>query len=359
MDNNNPRVKISDIAKRAGVSSGTVDRVIHNRGEVAIKTREKVLKIIREMNYEPDILASTLASKKNYRFASLIPEGDEANLFWKSPAEGLDQALNEIKHFGITIDQHFFPYFDRNAFRKELLTIAESKPSGVVIAPVFSEQTREILPKFNQLGIPVVFLNTQIENQNNIAFVGQEPGKSGMVAAKLLNYGLVENAEIFIINIISQLGGNSHILNREKGFRDYFDLSNNPSHLKLKTININVQEPETLESVLIQNLGGTESGCRNKGIFVTNSKVFHIAQWLEKNNLSFIKLVGYDLLEQNQEYLKKGTIDFLISQQPREQGYKSIMTLFNHLLMKKQINKDQFLPIDIITKENIDFYINH
>jgi LacI family transcriptional regulator len=359
MDVSNPRVKISDIAKRAGVSSGTVDRVIHNRGEVAIKTREKVLKIIREMNYEPDILASTLASKKNYRFASLIPEGDEANLFWKSPAEGLEQALNEIKHFGIALDKHFFPYFDRSTFQKELLSIAESKPSGVVIAPVFSRQTIEILPKFSQMGIPVVFLNTKIENQNNIAFVGQEPGKSGMLGAKLLEYGLVDKSEIFIINIISQLGGNSHILNREEGFKSYFSSKENPTTHTLKTIDVNILEPENLDYVLKKHLGDTKPGCRNKGIFVTNSKVFHIAQWLEKNNLSFIKLVGYDLLEQNQYYLKRGTIDFLISQQPREQGYKSIMTLFNHLLMKKQIIKDQFLPIDIITKENIDFYINH
>jgi LacI family transcriptional regulator len=77
-----------------------------------------------------------------------------------------------------------------------------------------------------------------------------------------------------------------------------------------------------------------------------------------KNGLNNYTLIGYDLLEQTQEFLKKGIIDFLISQKPREQGYKSVMALFNYLVMKKQIVKDQYLPIDIITKENIDFYIN-
>jgi LacI family transcriptional regulator len=86
--------------------------------------------------------------------------------------------------------------------------------------------------------------------------------------------------------------------------------------------------------------------------------VFQVASWLEKNELTNYTLIGYDLLEQTQQFLKKGVIDFLISQKPREQGYKSVMALFNYLVMKKQVIKDQFLPIDIITKENIDFYIN-
>ena len=44
------KVSIKDVAKRAGVSIGTVDRVIHNRGRVSEKTQKKVLKICREMD---------------------------------------------------------------------------------------------------------------------------------------------------------------------------------------------------------------------------------------------------------------------------------------------------------------------
>jgi LacI family transcriptional regulator len=70
----------------------------------------------------------------------------------------------------------------------------------------------------------VVFLNTRIDNQDNTAFVGQDPIQSGKVAARLMDYGLDVDAEIFIINIISEKGGNSHILNREKGFRQFFQI---------------------------------------------------------------------------------------------------------------------------------------
>ncbi len=358
MEQNFSRVKISDVAERAGVSAGTVDRVIHNRGEVAAKTREKILKIIREMNYEPDILASTLASKKALRFAVLIPESDAMNPFWKTPLDGLQDALNEIKHYGITIEKHTFPYSDRQAYDRELKSLIKYEPSGIIIAPVFTEQTTLHLPGIISRGIPVVFLNTKIENLNHTAFVGQDPIQSGMVAARLMDFGLDVDAEIFIVNIISDNGGNSHILNREAGFRQFFSDVNGNKRRIFHTININSQVPDELDLILQQKIGIKNPGLCKKGIFVTNSKVFQVALWLEKNRLNNYTLIGYDLLEQTQQFLRKGVIDFLISQKPREQGYKSIMALFNHLVMKKQVIKDQYLPIDIITKENIDFYIN-
>ena len=57
-------VTINDVAKAAGVSKGTVDRVIHNRGEVSAKSREKVLRVIEELGYKPNMYASMLASHK-------------------------------------------------------------------------------------------------------------------------------------------------------------------------------------------------------------------------------------------------------------------------------------------------------
>ena len=58
------KIRIKDIARLANVSTGTVDRVLHNRGEVSAKSREKVEKVLKEINYQPNIYASALASKK-------------------------------------------------------------------------------------------------------------------------------------------------------------------------------------------------------------------------------------------------------------------------------------------------------
>ena len=62
MNQNQTKIRIKDIAELAGVSEGTVDRVLHNRGEVSAKSREMVEKVLTEINYSPNLIARSLAS---------------------------------------------------------------------------------------------------------------------------------------------------------------------------------------------------------------------------------------------------------------------------------------------------------
>jgi LacI family transcriptional regulator len=93
-----------------------------------------------------------------------------------------------------------------------------------------------------------------------------------------------------------------------------------------------------------------------KGIFVTNSKVFFACRLIEKYNLCDLKVIGHDLVKWNVEYLKKDIVQFLICQRPEEQGYNAINKLFRHVVEKNNISDQNYTSIDIITKENIDYY---
>ena len=88
-----------------------------------------------------------------------------------------------------------------------------------------------------------------------------------------------------------------------------------------------------------------------------NSKVFKIAKFLEKYQYQQLRVVGYYLIKENIPFLESGVIDFIISQNPFLQGYNSVMSLFNFKVLKKEIIKDQLLPIDIITQENLKYYL--
>jgi LacI family transcriptional regulator len=359
MNENNSKVKISDIAKRAGVSAGTVDRVIHNRGEVSKNTRDKVLAILNEMNYQPDILASTLASKKTFRIAALLPEAGKINLFWNAPLAGLVAASKEIMHYGIALENYFFTINDQNSFKNEIDRIIASKPDGVIITPLFTDFSKNSLEKLNTQSIPVVFMNTNIDEQNNLAFVGQDTRQSGMVAARLMDNSLNIGETITIVNFINEKAGNEHILSREKGFREYFETNTKALKRQLNTLNIYSQDQNEINAILANAIGLENPAPKTKGVFVTNSRVFRVANFLKKENLTNVILAGYDLLETNIDHLRNNHIDFLISQNPWDQGFKSIMAIFNARIMKKEIVKNQFLPIDIITKENIDYYLNN
>ena len=89
-----------------------------------------------------------------------------------------------------------------------------------------------------------------------------------------------------------------------------------------------------------------------------NSKAYIIGEYLQKRGMTDFNLMGYDLLQRNVACLKQGSIFFLIAQQPVLQGFNGIKTLCEHLILKKDVPGEYFMPIDLLTKENIDFYYN-
>ena len=89
-----------------------------------------------------------------------------------------------------------------------------------------------------------------------------------------------------------------------------------------------------------------------------NSKAYIIGEYLQKRERTGFNLMGYDLLQRNVDCLKQGSIFFLIAQQPALQGFNGIKTLCDHLILKKEITRVNFMPIDLLTKENIEFYEN-
>ena len=82
MDKEFSNIRIVDIAKMAGVSVGTVDRVIHNRGRVSEENRKKVQAILEMVHYQPNLMARSLASKKQYHFVAIIPSFTQGE-YWE------------------------------------------------------------------------------------------------------------------------------------------------------------------------------------------------------------------------------------------------------------------------------------
>jgi LacI family transcriptional regulator len=175
-----------------------------------------------------------------------------------------------------------------------------------------------------------------------------------MVAARLLNYGMPPDASFLVVNFMSEKGTNMHLVSREEGFRNYF--SQAPERKKnLKILNIIGNNLQAIRQTLWEVFMAEKIA----GVFVTNSRVFLVADFFYSNGIKNVRLIGYDLLNANIAHLQGNTIDFLISQKPLEQGFRSFMTLFEALVLKKNVQKYQYLPIDIITRENIDYYINN
>ena len=344
---------VREIARRAEVSIGTVDRVIHNRAGVSPKTKDKIEAIIKELNYRPNILARRLASKKLLHFVILIPSISEETEFWKAPLDGVEKAEAEIKQYGIELHKYFFDQNDKKTFVSQTKKILKNKVDGVLLAPSFIEESIKFTQACQKQKIPYVLINSDIPGQDSLCYIGPELFQSGYASGHLALFGLGGNAKVLIINISKEMDNHHHLLRKEEGFRAYF--TDNFKENEIVKIDIRQTSHESVAAELRKVLNMHSD---IKAIFVTNSRVFSVARFLKESGTKDILLIGYDFLEENIEHLKNQVIDFLICQKPQEQGYKGVMALFQHLILNVPIDKTYFMPIDIITKENYSFYRN-
>lgn len=340
---------IKKIAQLANVSIGTVDRVLHKRGGVSKNTENKILKIIKETGYQKNMTASRLklASVKKIRFAVLIPEFQDENSYWKLPKMGISKAVDELEELGVVVDYYEFSGTSSSSFKYSSAQIFSKDYDAIITIPFFEGESDALLKKAKLKNIPVVFLDTRIPLKGEAYFIRQNSHKAGMVAGRLL-YGCVgSKGHYFIVNILNDKGVQVNNKQREDGFRAFFKSIG--EEVKITTINhlLNHTFKATEEME-----GGFQSN-DPKGIFVTNSRAYLIADIIEQYKVRNAYVIGFDLNTRNLEYLENNEISFLINQQPKYQGYMSIKRLFNYLTGQNDSELDLEIPVEIIVKEHL------
>jgi len=347
------KTRIKDIARLAGVSIGTIDRVLHERGEVSPRTREKVRQILKETNYSPNVMARVLKSTKGYHLVSLLPEPSEDNVFWEKHPSGINRAIEELDLFNVTLTQITFDMFNEKDFQNKALNVLNLKPDGVLLAPIFKSESMAFCSALNEIRIPFVFVDGFIENTDFLAYIGEDIYRSGRVAGQLTDIITPEKSDILIVNIARNIQNVHHLNNRMKGFLSFFESSGINKGQKIK---ITIPDPSSASIKKALNIAFSKNP-EIGSIFMSGSKSYLIASYLEEKGFRSVNLIGYDLLDKNIRYLRSGAIRFLIGQRPEEQTYKAVKKLFEFLSLSKLPDKMEYLPVDIITSENVDFFL--
>jgi LacI family transcriptional regulator len=347
------KVTIQDVARYANVSVGTIDRVIHNRGKVSAEKKQKIEEAIKKLNFNPNLLARTLALGKHFVICSLVPEAPYPGHYWSIPKIGIEHAESMYKDFGVMVDSHFYNLFDEQSFIEKAKRILEIKPDGVILAPLFLQESRAFIKKLNEKEIPYVFIDSDLPEQESLCYIGPDVKRSAFIAARLLHSLVPENEDVLMLNMVKGLENAAALKRMENGFREFYKQKGlDESRIYSLTIN------STSREIVFRELTKFYIGHPNiKGVFVTNSKA-HLAADFHKIHELNIKVIGYDLVEENIQYLKSGEIDYLISQSPMQQGIKAVQTLFDLFVYKNDPPKVRHVPLDIIVRENVDFYIN-
>lgn len=351
--NQTKKVGIKDIAAKAGVSIGTVDRVLHDRGEVKEETRKKIIEIVDDLGYTPNIFAKSLSSKKTTHLAVVIPDSSDNNPYWEKPVKGIKQATEELINYNTQVFFELFDASDEKSYRSVLQKVLDQNPDGIVLNPVFKEASLDFIKAFDARHIPYVFIDINLKGVNNLGYFGQDAEQSGWVAARLMDLATPNDLSVLVVKQTNRKIFSRHIEARILGFNNYFAEKAKHKILNITTVEIDLLDPQEPSASLAKMLYGP---VKFDGIFVPNSRAFKMAPYLKENNLNGFITIGYDLVNQNVAFLKSGQITYLLSQKPEVQAHKAIWALFNYLVSKKDVQKTNFSAIDIIVEENIDYY---
>lgn len=344
------RVTIKQVAEAAGVSRGTVDKVLHNRSGVSDEVRQRVQKIADQLGYSPNRAArALLSSRKETTFVVLIPP--LTNPFFESVKKGMDKFGENLIEYGAKLEYYSFDGQDVSAAKNLLSYLASKDIQGVIARGVSSPEVNQAFQIFNQQEIPVVTYDSDISAISRLCFVGENHQKSGRVAASLLSKSIPADGKVAIL-----LGSHkilSHQL-RVKGFSQY--LQEKYPEMRL------VGEYETKEQspLVFETTQKILQDCPDlAGLFNVAGGTNEIAEALitEKKQHA-IKLVTYNFTAEVVRHIKNGTVDYSIGLSPFNQGYLAVEALFNYIFYNKAPESEILnVQTSIGLDENIDSLI--
>lgn len=176
--------KISDIARLAGVSTATVDRVLNRRPGVRPGTVQHVLKAARKLNYISDAEFSADRCLKPMRITFLLPAG--SNRVIHMFGDAIDYSHTQLQPFNVDCHTEVFNGFDHESLAQALLGL-RGRTDGVVFMALEHPVVRGAVDTLVHDGIPVVTLISDLSASTRCGYVGLDNVATGRLAAYLLS----------------------------------------------------------------------------------------------------------------------------------------------------------------------------
>jgi len=345
------QVKIKDIALMSGVSAGTVDRIIHNRGNVSASSRKAVEAVMQKINYRTNIHTSAISIKKTYKLTIVMPTATEGE-YWGFILEGIEKALAEYSDLNLKTEFVYYNQFDVYSCAVLFEQVSETEQDAVIIGPTFVEETVKLCSVLDKKSTPYVFVDSVIEGTSPIAAYSIDQHACGRLLAESLSLMIPKGAPfvVFRSKRLGNLSANNSVA-RFEGFKEYFDGSMNAK--KLSTVPISMLDPDD-NAVAVKKL--LEEHPDLQGAVILNSRGYIISRILEELGNSQVHVICFDYTINNVKELRKGNIDMLLCQHPQTQGFLAVNTVIKYLVYGEKTSAAHYLPIDIVMKENVDYY---
>lgn len=344
------RPTLQMVAEIAGVSRGTVDRVLHNRSYVNPDVRARVLEAIQETGYlAPRQAHQSVVADNTFstlKLGVLLPNW--TGHFKNEILRGVDAARKDLEDFQVQIIVEECKTDIPEETIELLDNLIAQNVHGIALCSIDDPSIEKKVSSLVEQNIPVITFNSDLPDSNRLCFVGQNYEQSGRIAAELMSKCIPTTGKI--LAVVGNLEFDGH-KKRLKGFCQHmYGLGFDKSQINIiETYN----DYQTTYRKVLESLEQIPDLC---AIYMANRSVAGCTEAVSTaGRKGSLRIICHDVSESTKRLLQNGSIDFTISQNIFHQGYLPLIYLREFLQKGILPQSDQTdTNISIICSQNID-----
>jgi len=318
-------VTMKQIADAAGVSRGTVDRVLHSRGHVKPELEERICRLAKEMGYQPNMLGRALVMSSRSPKIGVICQFSETP-FMNLVLAGIEQAQTELRARGTEVLLETIDSYDVGRVLAAVDRMIEAGIAGLALTPGNAPEIIGRIQELTAAGIPVITFNTDAPASSRMCYVGLDNVRAGEACAGLMSTCLRSGGLLLPIT-----GYDDHQAHSQRMSSFLSTARREFPGLQLLPCERCFDIDSIAEKAVLKAL---KSYPELKGIYISGNGQAGVCRALRTaGKTRDICVICYDLTEANINELRRGGIDFLIDQDAHAQGYLPATMLYDYLIM--------------------------
>ena len=337
---------IKEIAEALGISIGTVDRALHDRRGVSLKTKAKVQKIADQLGYKPNLAAQALRLNRRIKIAVVLPK--EISHFFDPLRAGIREAA--AASVGMHVEVTFHEYARLGYGDSELLEARlKEHNDGIIFTPGNPRKLDSIIHRLTEHGTAMFCVSSDAPNSSRIGLVSTHAYTSGALAAELLALKL--NRRAHVATITGELSTLDHA-EKLRGFAA--TLAMIAPHLSLLPA---IESHERPKEAYRQTLALVREEVKPQGLYISTANSAPVLKALhEEGLLGKIQIVTTDLFGELVPLIENGQILATLYQRPFTQGKVAFENLMTYLLEEKKASSVVRLAPHIIFRSNLPLF---
>lgn len=342
---------MEELAREIGCSKSTLDRALHNRGNVSAKMMEKIRTYIKKNDFQVNVVGKVLAIQNKLKFGIIVSSDLTAknNSLFELIYEGMLFGTKNYSSMGVNF---FFKKLSSGRAEEQIKAIDELVNEGVSgIAISIEENSQDLFDTINsamEKGIRFVsYQNTAgaKSTKRNFSYIlGTDQSKEGYIAAELMGRFLNGRGKVILYS-----GLMKNMFHQNRIDSAYDKLKNEYPDIEI----IDVFRNAYPDSVIYEHFNKClDDNPDLSGVIISCGGNYVITEILKERGLiGKVKQIMFDATRKIKEELKKGNVDVVIGTDLKRLGYNTVIALCESLMYGKVDKIKVDLPVSIMIKE--------